>query len=286
MSLSNANLTPANIVLTPMRVTFNGVDLGGTTEGVDVLPKYKIADIKVDQSGDTVIDGAVSGQSYVVKLTLAETADKAKWKVAFPHGHQVGSGPYSFYSDLQIGDKLSAHAFPLILHPLSAGNSDLSGDIMFYKAVATSASEIKYGPDKQSGLKVEFHILPDTGVIPWRFMLYGDPSIGLVAASAGAAVAGSNTGNGTVTAIAVTNAGTKTETVTLTVLDGGGTGNDIKIVGSVSGILGVAHLASGVGSTVAFTAPLNQIAFTVTQGSVEFVAGDSFTIATTASNYA
>lgn len=286
MSASNSIITPPDIVLSPMRVTYNGVDLGGTEGGVTFSPKYDIADIMVDQYGKTKIDGVVSGEHFNVKFTLAETKNKSNWKVAFPHSKLVGSGgegSESIYFDMQIGDKLSNHTAVLILHPLSAVDGDLSQDIMIYKAVALSASELKYGPDKQVGLAVEMEALPDTNVIPARFCLYGDPSIGIINASAGAAVPGmSNVGNGTIGAIGVNNAKTETETVTVQCV-GQTSGNDFSVTGSLSGPLGDLHLNAASGSLIHFVAP--PISFTITQLGTQFAYGDVFTIPTTGANY-
>lgn len=283
MSASNSNLTPSDIVLTPMRVTLGGVDLGGTEGGVTVSPKYKIAPIKEDQAGDTELDGVVSGQAYTVKFILAETKLANHWKIAFPHAKLVGTYPnQSLYFDLQIGDKLSLHAQLMLLHPLSAVDGNLTQDLTFYKAVAMSATEIKYGPDKQTGLSVEMMILPDTGVIPFKFMIYGDPSIGIVNASAGAAVSGANTGNGVISSVGVSNASTETETITVQCV-GASSGNNFDVSGTVSGPLGGFHVAAAVSSTWNFVS--NEITFTFTQGSIQSAFGDSYTIATVAANY-
>lgn len=284
MSLSTANVNPNNISLTPMRVKFNGVDLGGTADQVSVNIKYELSDIMVDQFGKSILDKKVSGMAYSVKLTLAEIKNIDNWKVAFPHAHEiVNGGTKSIYMDMQIGDSLLSHAAALILHPLENADADLSGDYKFFKAACMSATEVKYGPEKQAGLHVEFVIFPDTSVTPARYMVYGDPSNGIVHASAGSATAGSNTGNGTVDTIAVFDGFTKTETVTIKCV-GQTSGNDFYISGSVTGPMAEAHVASGSGNTVNVVTP--QISFTIHQGSVQFAYNDSFTIATTGSNYA
>ncbi len=286
MSLSQATIDPTKIPLSPMRVTFNSVDLGGTEGGATIMIKYETADIMVDQGGKTVYDKKVSGQAYSVKLTLSQIKNKDIVAVAFPSAHEITSGTKLIYSDLQIGDSLLAKAHQLILHPLEAADADLTEDYTFWKAVCVGSSEVKYGPDKQSGLAVEFVIFPDTTVSPARFFTYGDPAVGIVNAAAGAAVAGSNTGNGTVTSIAVYNGYTRTETITLSVL-GKPASNESnwEVHGSVSGPLGIAQItATGAGGTVNFvSAP---ITFTITDGSADFIIGDSFTIATTGANYA
>lgn len=285
MSLSNATVTPTNIPLTPMRVNFNGVDMGATVEGVTIQVKYETAPITLDQWGKTEADRKVSGHSYTIKTVFAEIKNKATMKAALPSAHQVGSNPYSIYADMQIGDSLLAKAAVLILHPLEASDADLSEDWKFYKAVAMESTEVKYGPEKQSGIQVEFIVFPDTSVVPARFFTYGDPTIGIVAATAGSASAGANTGNGTVTSITVANGFTKTETITLTCIGiGASSSTEFSVVGSVSGILGVINVAHASSSTANFVS--NPINFTMTQGSTPWAVADSFTIATTAANFA
>jgi hypothetical protein len=281
MSASNPSITPGNIVLTPQQVFINGVDVGSTEGGVTISPKYKMADIHADQSGSTVLDKFVSGQEYTAKFTLAETANKANWKIAFPSAFLVGSGQ-SMYFDLQVGDRLSTHTTAIVFHPISKVPTDHSQDITFFQAACINASEVKYGPDKQTGLNVELHVLPDTTTTPMRFMLFGDPSVGLVAATA-AAPGFTGTGNGTVTGVSGVNSKTKTEVITIKCV-GQTSGNDFAVSGSLSGALGDFHVDAANLSTVpVVTTP---ISFTITQGATQFVYGDTFTINTTASNYA
>lgn len=284
MSTSTATVNPSNIPLSPMRVTFNGVDLGGTTDSVAVNIKYDLADIMVDQYGKTSLNKKVAGQEIHVKFVLAEVKYKPNWAVAFPHAHLVTSGGNTMeYFNVATGDDLLSKAQKLILHPLEAVDADLSEDYTFFKAAALSASEVKYGPDKQTGLSVDMIIFPDTAASPARFMTYGDPSIGLVAASAsGATAAGGNTGNGTISSIVAYSGVTVDETITVACV-GQTSGNDFSVVGSVSGTIGVFHIAAANLSTANFVA--SKISFTMTQGSTQFVYGDSFSIDTLASNY-
>lgn len=286
MSLSNAVVDPTKIPLSPMRVNWNGVDLGATEGGVTIGVKYETADIMLDQWGKTPADKKVSGHAFTVKLTLAEIKNKDTVAVALPSAHEITTGTKSIYSDMQIGDSLLAKSHALILHPLEASDADLTEDYKFFKAVCTGATEVKYGPEKQSGMAVEFVVFPDTTTIPARFWIYGDPTIGIVNASAAAAVAGGgNTGNGTVGTITVANGFTKTETITLTVLGvPSGNKSNWEVHGSISGPLGIVQLTGGAGGTGSFVS--NPINFIITDGTIDFVIGDTFTIATTAANYA
>lgn len=283
MSNSFANVLTANMELSPCRVNFKGVDLGGTLENVVVRPSFSKAEIKADQSGDTVRDRRVSGLNIQVETALTEVQLKDIWKVVFPHAKLVTSGPNKqMYWQAAVGDSDLANAGILLLHPLSKVDADLSGDFKFFKACAEAISEYTLSPTDQAMLKIIWNILPDDSVSPERFFIHGDPAIGLVAAAAAAAVpGGGNVGDGTVTGVAAFTGFTKTETITMTCVTAVANGGVFAVSGSISGPLGLATVGVG------FVAPVDEqvIAFTINDGAVDFAVGDTFTIATTAGNY-
>lgn len=279
MSISTATVTPTNMELTPMRVTFNGVDLGGTLSNVAVHIKYSKAAIHADQFGTTILDQRISGQEMTVTCDLAEVNLKSNWKAVFASSHLITSGGNTQeYFDMQIGDTDLSHANILILHPLSKSNADLSGDFKFYLATATASSDVTYSPTGQAKLKVVFHIFPDTGTVPARWMVYGDPSIGVVAATCTQAYAG--TGNGLMSSLTAYSGYTRTETITVTCVTAIANSGKFFVTGSVSGALGLATVG------LSFTCPGSQVSFTIADGSTDFVVGDVFTLTATAANYA
>lgn len=279
MSTSFATLTPGYFELSPCRITYGGVDLGGTDK-VSVKIEEKLAPLKADQLGDTVIDNKVSGFKVTIETSLNETQLKSNWKVIFPaHKLVTQGGNTMFYFDSQVGQSMLALAKPLILHPLSKVDADKSTDIYVYLATAMPSSNLDFSSSDQQKLKVTFDVYPDFTTQPPRFMVYGDPAVGLVDATAGAATAGTgNTGDGTVTSIAVTST-TKTETVTLQCVTAVTDGGVFNVNGSVGGPYGLATVGIG------FTSPNNEIAFLINDGAADFAVDDTFTIATTAANY-
>jgi len=293
MPLSYPTITPNDIVLSPMQVFFtpaggSQVDLGATEGGVTLSVKTDLAEKMADQFGKTAIDRVIAGHHFQVKFTLAELTDKARiWKNAFPYMQLVndGSGHYLGIFTMQIGANMLAVAGQMVLHPISQAASDHSLDITIDLATCESAAEVKYGPDKQAGLACVFDVYPNTAVSPARFLRYGDTTIAVTNASAGAPVAASgNTGNGTITSVAVFNGFTKTETITIQAIGtGSASSNVFEVSGSLSNILGVFTLGHTNGNTANFSSAV--VSFTATQGSAAFVLGDSFTIATTAANY-
>jgi hypothetical protein len=277
MSLSFSNITPGNFELGPCRVTLGAVDLGGTDK-TTLKIEEKLSPIKADQLGDTVIDNRVSGFKMSVETALDEVLLKSNWKAVF-RAHKLVGSSQAFYFDSQVGASMVALAQPLILHPLDRPDSDKSADVNIYLATAMPTSEIVQSSTEQQKLKVTFDVYPDFTTTPPRFMLYGDPSVGLVNASAGAATAGTgNTGADTVTGITVNNGATKTEIITLTCVTAGASGK-FNVQGSSSGPLGLATVG------LQFNAFGNEIGFTINNGSPSAALNDTYTIATTAANY-
>ena len=178
--MSTAIVTTSNMELTPMRVTYAGLELGGTMANVVISAKYSKANLVADQSGSTVRDRRVSGLEITVTTELNEVQFKNNWKVVFPHATKLGSGNTTAaaidFKDA-VGDSDLSHAAELVLHPLSKADSDLSSDYTFYKAVASAESSITYGPTEQARLKIVWNILPDDSVTPNKFFRYGDPAV-------------------------------------------------------------------------------------------------------------
>jgi hypothetical protein len=279
--MSNAVVTTANMELSPCRVNYKGVDLGGTLKNVNVKIEYVKSPIHADQSGETIRDRRTSGLNIMVETSIAEVQNKNNWKVVFPHAQLVndGMGNKMIYFVNNIGDSDLANAGPLILHPLSKADADLSGNFLFYLACADAKSEYVLGPKEQATLKITWNILPDSTTAPERFFIHGDPTIGPVAASAAAAVpGGGNVGNGVFAGTAVFQL-SKTETITFLCIDtsAGPTAAIFQVSGNLSGPLG--NLSTGTG----FASPV--IATTLNEGGTPFAKGDTFTIAVTSANY-
>lgn len=280
---SFASINPGNFELTPCRVNYKGVDLGATLGNVKVTVEEKLSELKSDQLASTIIDHKTSGFNCMVETTLAETQLKDNWKVIFP-AHKLiqdNLGNKSFYFDSQVGVSMRDLAGPLILHPLSRVDADKTGDILIYLATAEGKADYTFSPTEQQKMKVIWHMYPDFATQPARFMLFGDPSIGVTPASAGAAIAATgNVGNGTVGSITVYSGTTETETIALQCVTPGPSGTAVFFVsGTQSGPLGLAKVGTS------FIANPQVVSFLVTGGGVNFAVNDSFTIATVAANF-
>lgn len=279
MSASNSVITPGNFELSPCRVKYKGVDIGATLGNVVIKTETALAELKSDQLGSTVIDHRVSGHKFTIVTQFAEVKFKENWKILFPmHKLVTNGGQTLFYFDSEVGYSQISQAGALNLHPLSLPDSDLSEDFNIYLAAAEGKADYTFSPSEQVKLTCTWNVYPDFTTIPPRFYSFGDPSIGLVNASAGSATAGTgNTGNGTVSSISVFSGVTKTETITLTCVTPSTNSGSFYVSGSQSGALGIA--------TVGQTFNSNVISFLINDGSTDFALNDNFDIDTTAANY-
>jgi hypothetical protein len=175
--MSYATVTTSSMELTPMRVTFDGNDLGGTLSNVVISAKYAKSNIMADQSGSTVRDRRVSGIEITVTTELTEIQNKALWAVVFPHAEYITTGTAAIVFNENMGDSDLSKAKELVLHPLSKADGDLTTDYTFYKATASAESSITYGPNEQARLKIVWNILPDESVQPNQFFKFGDPAV-------------------------------------------------------------------------------------------------------------
>lgn len=275
--MSFASINPTNLELSPVRVTFKGVDLGATLGKVTVNMEGMKADLKADQMGDTVIDRRISGHKFTVMTELAEIQNKDNWKIVFPWMRElISGGNKAMYAESAIGKSDLADAGILVLHPLSKADSDHSGDYTFYKAIGEGKAETVYGPAEQVKLKITWNILPDFSVQPARFMFHGDTGIGLVAPTVGSPVF-TGTGNGTITGLTVFPGLTVSENITIKCVTPQSNAGVFSVTGSVSGPLGLATVGVG------FSSPV--IAFTLNDGTTDFVLNDQFVVPTVGGNY-
>jgi hypothetical protein len=171
-------VTIGSFELTPCTVNFNGVDLGGTLNNVEVTIETQKAPLVADQYGKTELDGRVSGHVLKVKTKLAEVSNKDLWTVVFPYATKGGSGgasgEYIDYSNA-VGYKFYDNSKSLILHPQSRTAGDKQMDFNFDHSIALGVTPFVFGPEEQQGLEVEFQIYPNSTT--GKFFRLGDPTL-------------------------------------------------------------------------------------------------------------
>ena len=178
MGQSQATITPSNFDIGPCQVLFNGVDIGGTHGNVKIKFKYTKKDLKADQTGDAALDQAIAGMGCSIDTTFQETRNKTNLQLLHPSttitttsGHQ-----YVSFND-QTAVRQLPLAAPLQLHPLEEALSGRDYDWYFYKAIPQETTEYTFGPAEQAGLKIEWKILLDLTVTPYRLFRLGDHSL-------------------------------------------------------------------------------------------------------------
>lgn len=148
-----------NVKLGPCSVKFNGVDVGHTKGGVTVSYEPEYHDITVDKYGNTVAEKVLIGESLKVTVPLAESTI-ANMLVAIPGAENVGSGERATIGK-DAGERMSASANELVLHPLANSEADLSEDVVLHKAISAEGFEYKFATDGERMAEIVFHALLD-----------------------------------------------------------------------------------------------------------------------------
>lgn len=167
--------------LTPQKVSWNGVDLGATLDGVTIEIKYMKGEIKADQYGVTVLDRRLNGTEITVTTALGQVRDPLFWSKVFPSAQYATSGmDKSLTFNQETGRSDRDNAQVLVLHPVVLDDTDVSQDHTFYLAHPSEESSIAYGPEDQSKAELVFNIYPqiltgDGGSL--QFYRFGTPTL-------------------------------------------------------------------------------------------------------------
>lgn len=141
------------------RITFGGIDLGHTLDGVEITIARETADVVVDRYGSTPVDKVITGTLATAKFKMAQWDDR-QWDTAIPEGQNIDTATLdqtAFGTD--SGYSLRADAKQLVIHPLKYNNADLSHDVTFYLAVNTNDVVLPYKVSDQLAIEVEMTAL-------------------------------------------------------------------------------------------------------------------------------
>lgn len=162
----------ANLKLGNCTVTFNGVDLGHTRGGVELVYEPMYADVMADAYGDSKVDSYLKGEKLTVKVPLAEKT-VANMKVAMPNGTFAGAANARLLVGQKAGQKMSNYAAQLVLHPQNEGTR--VNDVVIHKAVVLSAVTLAHSNDEQTVVEVTFEALIDESKSQGNYLgLFGD----------------------------------------------------------------------------------------------------------------
>lgn len=152
----------------PCSVTWKGIDLGHTLEGVTLSVDRSFEDVTVDKYGSMPIDKVLTGTMLYVKFKLAQK----QWRsldAALPEGSSFDGTSANDRIDIgtDAGYNLRQDAGTLVIHPLQH-NDEVAGsaayyqdDINLYKAVSYEAVEVPYKIDEQWVVEITMCALVD-----------------------------------------------------------------------------------------------------------------------------
>lgn len=141
-------------------VTFGGVDLGHTVDGVEVEWGREFTEVQTDLYGKTPVDFVLQGQKATIKLKLAEITPGTLAYLTPEADYDVGSSSQHLHFGTKAGFSLRNTALQLVITP-QANNVDGRRTITFFKAVSTEPVSVSYKIDEQSVFEVTFTALVD-----------------------------------------------------------------------------------------------------------------------------
>jgi hypothetical protein len=151
----------SNITVGVCAITVNGVAIGHTLGGSTLTIDRKFVELRVDQYGETPVELALTGNELKLETTMAEptlqniyTAIPEQTEVTGGLGSKLGIG-------VDAGATLRQYGVPIQLHPVNRALTDLTQDVLIYKAVNDQPVALDYMIDKQRVYKVTFRGLVD-----------------------------------------------------------------------------------------------------------------------------
>lgn len=147
----------------PCKITLGGLDLGHTLDGVMLTAEREFLDVRVDRYS-APIDKVLTSGGATVTFKLAQNNFRNK-DLSMPETSSYDGAGVKDRVDLGAdnGYSLRQNAQQLIIHPLKNAATDLSDDIVLYKAVSAESVELPYRVDEQLVLELTFHALVDEG---------------------------------------------------------------------------------------------------------------------------
>jgi hypothetical protein len=139
-------------------VVFNGVDLGHTLGGVEVVYEPSHHDVTVDKYGETVVEKVLSGEKLTAKVPLAEYTI-ANLKNAIPQSQFQGAANARVHLGKSAGGSARAASAQLVLHPIAEGTKAF--DIVFHKAYVANQITLSHKVDETRVIECEFEALLD-----------------------------------------------------------------------------------------------------------------------------
>jgi hypothetical protein len=153
--------TLANIQNDIVKVTYGGVDLGFTTDGIDAEFTPEMEDLLVDEFGASPMDIMGNGANFTVTMRLSEYSTSLLVDM-MPGAERDVDGPDSRVTyGRSAGYRFRDFAKTLLLHPIKLSASDKSRDILMHLGVVTEGPTWRLVGNEQRVAEVTFRALLD-----------------------------------------------------------------------------------------------------------------------------
>ena len=140
-------------------VVGSGLDLGATSDGIELSLEAQVVDITSNQTGGIIASQVYTGSSASLTLNLLEVSkERFDLLVGSVTGDSVtpsGGTKVSGYGESRLFQSLDDLGGQLILHPIRLPDSDLSSDVIFWKS-APKPQTLNFDGTAPQVMAVEF----------------------------------------------------------------------------------------------------------------------------------
>lgn len=144
-----------------VKVVFGGVNLGFTTDGIDLEYTPEMEDLLVDEFGASPMDIMSNGGNLSVTMRLSEYSTSLLVDL-IPGSQRDVSGPDSRVTfGRSAGFRYRDFAKTLLLHPIKLADSDKSRDVLMHLGVVVEGPTTRLVGNEQRVSEVTFRALLD-----------------------------------------------------------------------------------------------------------------------------
>lgn len=144
----------------PCQITFGGIVVGHTIDGVELSAERELKEVMVDRFGHTPIDLILTGNNLKAKFKMAQT-EFDQWNIAVPETSSYDGAGTADRADFgaDAGYSLRQDAKVLVIHPLKNVPTDFSDDVTIYLAVSSDNVVMPMKIDAQKCIEVTMRAL-------------------------------------------------------------------------------------------------------------------------------
>lgn len=146
-------------ILNTVLITGVGLDLGATSEAIELTMETQTVDITSNQTGGIIASQIYVGSSASLSMSLLELSkerfDLLVGEVTGDKVEPVGGTVVTGYGESRLFQSLDDLGGQLILHPIRLADSDRSADVIFWKS-APKPSSLNFDGTAPQVMAVEF----------------------------------------------------------------------------------------------------------------------------------